>query len=237
MFYFPLLLALFLLLFIYAYRLEFKHKSLNLIASLILLTSTTQIEAALLDFYHLADAKSSLKDQDYTNALLSYKKLSQTQEVLYNTANTQYKLGLFDKAIKNYVHSLGTDDTFNAKIYYNIANAYAKLHKLSLAKKYYKKSLKLDQDIQTQENLAQLVDILSKQKHKRSKEDNYKLPQRISINKKEPLETVNSDYIVTLNKIVLSEEEKILKTIKKQKPIIFLHKLTIHRRSNNVLQD
>lgn len=148
-----------------------KHKSLNLIVSLVLISITTQTEAALLDFYHLSSAESSFKDQQYTDALVSYKKLSQTQEILYNTANTQYKLGLYDKAIKNYSNCLGTDEIFNAKVYYNSANAYVKLKKLYLAKKYYKKSLTLVQDIQTQENLIQVTDILSKQKHKLSKED------------------------------------------------------------------
>ncbi len=237
LFYFPLLLALLLLLFIYTYGLVLKHKSLNLIVSLVLISITTQTEAALLDFYHLSSAENSFKDQQYTDALVYYKKLSQTQEILYNTANTQYKLGLYDKAIKNYSNCLGTDEIFNAKVYYNSANAYVKLKKLYLAKKYYKKSLTLVQDIQTQENLMQVTDILSKQKHKLSKEDKYKLPQRISVKKKSLQETVSSDYVVSLDTIVLSQEEKILQALKKQKPIIFLHKLNIQRRSKNVLQD
>ncbi|MDQ7067422.1 MAG: hypothetical protein Q9M40_05335 [Sulfurimonas sp.] len=88
-----------------------------------------------MDFYYLLDAKKSFEERRYSSALLSYKKLSKTQEVYYNIATTQYKLELYDKAIKNYEKSLGVDAIFNAKIYYNIANAYAKQAKLHLAKK------------------------------------------------------------------------------------------------------
>jgi len=237
LFYFPLALALFLLLFIYTYALELKNKSVNLLVSLFILSLTTQTKASVLDFHHLSNAESSFKEAQYTNALISYNKLSQTQDILYNIANTQYKLGLYHVAIKNYMKSLNTDDVFNAKVYYNVANAYVKLDKLHLAKKYYKKSLNLVQDIQAQENLKQVLLVLSNQRHKDSKEDKYKLPERISVKKKSPQKTLSSDYIVRLDKIVLSEEEKILKALKNRKPIIFLRKLDIHRRSKNVLQD
>lgn len=237
MFYFPLVLALFLLLFIYTYALELKNKSVNLLVSLFILSLTTQTKASVLDFHHLSNAESSFKEAQYTNALISYKKLSQTQDILYNIANTQYKLGLYDVAIKNYMKSLDRDDVFNAKVYYNVANAYVKLDKLHLAKKYYKKSLNLVQDIQARENLKQVSLVLSNQRHKDSKEDKYKLPERISVKKKSPQKSLSSDYIVRLDKIVLSEEEKILKALKNRKSIIFLCKLDIHRRSKNVLQD
>ncbi len=237
LFYLPLGIALFLLLFIYTYSLELKNKSTNLLVAFFLISLTSQVKASVLNFYHLSNAENSFKEAEYTKALNSYKKLSQTQDILYNTANAQYKLGLYNKAIKNYTKSLTNDELLNAKIYYNIANTYVKQGKLHLAKKYYKKSLLLAEDIQAQENLSQVTHILSNQKHKSTKEDKYKLPQRMSIKKKSPQETLSSDYIVTLDTIVLSEEEKILQILKKQNPIIFLCKLHIQRRSKNVLQD
>ncbi|MDQ7043492.1 MAG: VWA domain-containing protein [Sulfurimonas sp.] len=237
LFYFPLLLALLLLLFIYTYGLELKNRGINLIVSLIVLSFSTHSKASILDFYYLLDAKKSFEERRYSSALLSYKKLSKTQEVYYNIATTQYKLELYDKAIKNYEKSLGVDAIFNAKIYYNIANAYAKQTKLHLAKKYYKKSLLLAKDSDAQENLSKIKLILSNQKHKNSKEDKYKLPQRISIQKQALKEGLSSKYTVSLTKVVLNQEERLLKKLKEQKPIIYLQKLNITRRSKNVLQD
>ncbi len=239
LFYFPLLLALFLLLFIYGSSLELKRKSINLIVSILLMSANVQSEAAVLDFYHISNAENSFVDKNYDSALLSYEKLPQTHSILYNTANTQYKLELYDKAIKNYIKSLGTDPAFNAKVYYNVANAYVKQRKLHLAKKYYTKSLSLNKDIQALENLKQVEHILANQKHKiaNDKDDKYKLPQRISVEKKRIQEALSSDYVVRIEKIVLSEEEKILRALKKNKPIIYLRKLDLQKRSKNVLQD
>ncbi|MDF1884547.1 tetratricopeptide repeat protein, partial [Sulfurimonas sp. SAG-AH-194-C21] len=218
---------------------ELKNRSTNLIVSLLLMSIGMQSKAAILDFYHISNAEDSFEAKKYANALVSYEKLTQTQRVLYNTANTQYKLELYDRAIKNYIKSLSKDDIFNAKIYYNIANAYVRQGKLHLAKKYYKKSLSLTTDTEAQENLNQIQHILANQKHKiaKDKEEKYKLPQRISIERKSPQDTLSSDYVVRLEKIVLSEEEKILRALKKQKPIIYLRKLDTHKRSTNVLQD
>ncbi|MDF1878678.1 VWA domain-containing protein [Sulfurimonas sp. SAG-AH-194-C20] len=239
LFYVPLLLALCLLLFIYASDLEFKTSVMQTIVFITLMSFSTQSRASILDFYHLSNAKSSYTQTNYESALVSYKKLPQTQVVLYNIATTQYRLELYDEAIKSYLKSIEKDDVFNARVYYNIGNAYVRIKKLHLAKKYYLKSLRLVKQKSTQENLEQVKRILSNQKHKiaKDKEDKYKLPQRISIEQKEPQGSLSSDYTVTLSKIVLSEEEKILQALKKQKPIIFLQKLDTHKRSKNVLQD
>ncbi|MDF1876732.1 VWA domain-containing protein [Sulfurimonas sp. SAG-AH-194-L11] len=240
LFYFPLLLVLLILLFIYGSDLELKSKSINImIVSLILLSLSPDTKASVLDFYHISNAQNSFKEAHYRDALQAYKKLSQTSQTLYNIANTQYKLELYDRAIQNYMKSLNADDTFNAKVYYNVANSYVKLKQLHLAKKYYIKSLQLLDDKNARENLTQVKHILSNQKHKKlkSKEEKYKLPQRISLHAKRQQESLSSDYVVTLEHIVLSQEEQLLQALKKQKPIIFLRKLTTHRRSKNVLQD
>ena len=209
LFIYPLALALFLLLFIYAYGLELKNKSINLLVSLLVLSFAQHAQASLLDFQHVSNA------------------------------NEMYKEGHYEESIQTYIKIIGDDDRVNAKVYYNIANAYAKMGQLRLAKKYYLKSLALVRDIEAEENLAQVKKILSNQKHKKSKdkEEKYKLPQRISIERKSPQETLSSDYVVTLDTIVLSQEAKLLKKLKQLKPIIFLRKLHITKRSKNVLQD
>lgn len=201
LFYFPLLVSLFLLLFIYFSTLEFKHKSTNLLILFLLSTlSTTQLKASPLDSYYIYKAQSA------------------------------YEKGEYESAIKTYTKALTTKDRVNAKLYYNIANAYAKQKKLYLAKKYYKKSLALLFDEEAEENLKLVQKILSNQKHKKKKEkeDKYKLPQRISLEQKEPQDSVSSNYVVSLDSI----SEK-----KREKPLIFLRKLSIQKRSKNVLQD
>lgn len=209
LFIYPLALALLLLLFIYAYSLELKNKNINLLVSLLLLNFAQPSQASLLDFQHVSDA------------------------------NEMYKEGHYEESIQTYIKIIGDNDGVNAKVYYNIANAYAKMGQLHLAKKYYLKSLALVRDIEAEENLAQVKLVLSNQKHKKSKEkeEKYKLPQRISVERKSPQEALSSDYVVTLDTIVLSQEAKLLKKLKQLKPIIFLRKLHITKRSKDVLQD
>ena len=207
LFYFPLALGVLLLLYIYSTDLVLKNKAHN--AMLVLLFTglsslAVDSEASVLDFYYISDASSSFKNAAYERSLSSYKKLPQTKEVLYNTASTQYKLGLYEESISNYMLSLKESDVFNAKVYYNVANAYLQLKQLHLAKKYYKKSLSLRYDTDAQENLNQVMHILSNQKHKMSKAktEKYKLPQRISLEQKELQNTIDSTYVVSLKKVV-----------------------------------
>lgn len=209
LFIYPLILALLILLFIYGYGLELKNKNIHLLVPFLLLCVTLKSEASLLDFHHVS------------------------------SANEMYKKGHYKESIQTYIKIIGEDNVSNAKIYYNIANAYAKMGQLHLAKKYYLKSLTLMTDKDAQENLAEVKRVLSNQQHKKAKEkeDKYKLPQRISVKRKSQQETLNSDYRVTLDKIVLSEEARLLKKLKETKPIIFLRKLPITRRSKHVLQD
>ena len=110
---------------------------------------------------------------------------------------------------------------------------------MHLAKKYYKKSLALAQDSDTVENLEQVMQILANQKHKKTKEkkEKQKLPQRISLEQKEPTEHLSSNYRVELKRMVLDEEEKMLQKVTKQKPLIFLRKLHTTRRSKYVVED
>jgi len=158
------------------------------------------------------------------------------QKSIIILANSYYKNKEYKRAIVLYKKSLlkNSSET-NAKIYYNIANAYFFIQKLHSAKKYYIKSLKIKNDVMVQDNLDVLLNVI---KYKKStKDDKYKLPKTMSSFAKELPTPTNSNYSVSLDKMVLNEEDKWIEFIKNEKPTIFLQKLHTKRMSQNANED
>jgi Ca-activated chloride channel family protein len=117
--------------------------------------------ASSLDNYHLTQAYHSYQEQDY-NATESHLQKIDTPSLQSSIAlaNTYYKQGKYTKAIERYQSIQSTSIKTKQHLYYNIANAYAKLSQYKDAKIYYAKVLQLGRDEDATFNLK-LIALLS----------------------------------------------------------------------------
>ena len=226
---FPLGLALLLLFFVYLPSLRFV-KMILLISLMANFSQTAQ--AGVLDFWTLKKASEYYEAGQYHNASKEYAKVVHNASGYYNYANALYKEKEFIKAIKLYKKALGKDKVFNAKIYHNIANAHLKRDKLDVAKTYLVKSLQEHKFSITQENLKLVQKELARRK-KLLVKDGIKVQFKNRLKPQEEGFKANSTYSIKLERLVLSEEERWMKYINKQKAPLFLQKIPTTRRSDD----
>ena len=176
LFYYPLALALFLLLF--ATSSFSKHTKLNILTafSLLSLLNLQEVNAGILDFADLSSAKSAYENKEYAHAAELYKqyaKESKSIESYYNQGNALYKQKNYKKAIQAYEKASFESKSDNAKKYANIGNSYVKQAKPQSLKKAvasYEKSLKLKDDKAVREDLEAVKKYLKKQEQKKKKQ-------------------------------------------------------------------
>ena len=142
----PLIIALLLFLMVHTRAVKYL---------LILFTFLgVQAEASVFDSYHLHTAYSNYANSDFSTSKEHLKKVVnrslQSQLLL---ANTYYRQGDFKLAIQTYKSIRSRSETVKQTLYYNIANAYAKLEKYDKAKRYYAKTLQLGADEDASHNL------------------------------------------------------------------------------------
>ncbi len=181
LFYYPLGLALFLLLF--ATSSMSKRKSVHLPVLFfvaVMMGQASALHANVLDFMKLDEAKKAYDSGSYEKSQKIYEKYenrSKNAEVNYNIANTLYKQGRYKEAIKNYKKAVFDDKNKRAKKYANLGNAYVKSHEkegLQKAIKAYEESLKIHEDKETRENLEAVKKVLQEQKKKQQKQKQKK---------------------------------------------------------------
>ncbi len=181
LFYYPLGLALFLLLF--ATSSMSKRKSVHLPVLFfvaVMMGQASAVHANVLDFMKLDEAKKAYESGSYEKSQKiyeRYKNRSKNAEVNYNIANTLYKQGRYKEAIKNYKKAVFDDKNMRAKKYANLGNAYVKSHEkegLQKAIKAYEESLKIHEDKETRENLEAVKKALKEQKQKQQKQKQKK---------------------------------------------------------------
>lgn len=153
----PLLIALLLFLLLHTRGVKY----------LLLLTVLfgTHASASLFDHYYLKQAYQSYHQKDFNRSkeiLISIDVPSLQSQVAL--ANSSYKLGEYEKAIKLYKGVRSTSPQIKQQLYYNIANAYAKLEKYDKAKQYYTKALQLGEDKDSRYNLTLIIFFEEKQK-------------------------------------------------------------------------
>jgi len=238
LFYYPLFSAIVIMLYLFLqnHRFTGQKQSLLLFAAFMLLFHVSELDAGMLEFGEKYRAQKRYEEKAYKDAFSLYETLEQTHEVRYNSANALYKAKEYHKAIEMYERALSENRALNARIYYNMGNAYFQSGQIKLAKKYYIKSLKIKHDKDAQYNLEYVIHLLKK-KSKFKSNPLIKLPKSIGSSSAKELEQISSNYVVRLEKMVLSEEERWMKRIKNEKPTIFLQKLKTTRVSKNVLQD
>ena len=185
LFYYPLGLAMFILLI--ATSSMSKRESVSLPAMFVLfglMMSGVKAEASVLDFMELEKAKEAYSAGEYEkaeNIYEHYKGKTDNAETHYNLANTLYKQGKYKEAIASYNKTFFNAPQKQAKNYANLGNSYVKAkEKESLEKaiEAYENSLKLEDDKDVRENLEAVKKALEEQKKqeqkKQDKEDKKK---------------------------------------------------------------
>ncbi len=132
--------------------------------------------AGLLDFYFIDNGVNSYKKANFKEASEYFKNLD-SNEGLYNLANSYYKSSEYKLAIRAYQKVKSNDRVFKSKVFYNLANALVKIKNYELAKKFYTNSLILhySQDAYFNRELIKNLknrDLLNKNKSKNSKKKN-----------------------------------------------------------------
>ena len=181
LFYYPLGLAIFILLIAMSSFSKISKKSIIPIFGLfILLNNNIGLKARILDFAELNSAKEAYNSGDYETSSKIYSEYANRKNnpnSYFNAGNSLYKNGDYSGAIKNYEKAVFNDDSLSAKKYSNIGNAYAKQgdsKSLEKAIKFYEESLKLEDDSATKENLKKVKDEIKKRKEKEKKKNNKK---------------------------------------------------------------
>ena len=122
-----------------------------------------QVEASVLDNYHLQQGYQAYKMDDFNLSLKYMKSIKQSSlQSQMTLANIYYKMGDFKKAIKVYKSILSTSANIKQQLYYNIANAYALQGSYTKAKLYYTKTLQLGFDGDASHNLKLISTLQDK---------------------------------------------------------------------------
>lgn len=181
LFYFPLALALFLLLIATSSMSKREKVHLPVLFFIISLFSfSPNAHAGLLDFMELKEAKSAYEKGEYEKSAQIYNKYAQETkkgESYYNAGNALYKKGKYKEALDSYQKATFKDKPTRAKNFANMGNSYAKLgtkENLQKAIESYKHSLSLQEDKNTKENLEAVKKALEKEKEQNQENQNNK---------------------------------------------------------------
>ena len=171
LFYYPLGLALLLLLIATSSLYKKVQATSPLLAILMVFSLFTQdSNAAILDFMELDKAKSAYENEDYNTSQKIYSEYAQTSQnaqSYFNAGNALYKQEKYDEAIQSYEKSYFENNVSEANKYGNIGNSYVKQstkESLEKAVKSYEKSLELSEDKEIRENLEAVKKALEEQK-------------------------------------------------------------------------
>lgn len=161
LFYYPLALALVILLIAFSSLPKIKY-----LPFVLLVFISNDAKAAITDFQTIDEATNAYKSQKYKVAEKKFKEIAKNPQGYYNLANSQYKEKKYKQALNSYKKVVTTNNDLQFKKLHNLGNTYTKLNKLEDAVKMYEKALKIKDDKQTKENLKIVKDALKKQKNK-----------------------------------------------------------------------
>ena len=127
------------------------------------------LNASLLDFQILGEAEKSYKDGNYTATIAQYSKLkTKSDEVIYDEANSYYKLKDYQKALELYDSISSPKLAFDK--WHNLGNTHAQMGKLDEGIKAYEEALKIKEDEDTRFNLEFLKKKKKEQEQKQNKD-------------------------------------------------------------------
>ena len=122
------------------------------------------LQASVLDSYHLNQAYKSYKVEDFNSSEQELKKIDiPSLQSQFALGNTYYRLHSYKKALKIYMSIRSSSAVTKQRLYYNIANVHTMIEDYDKAKIYYTKALQLGEDEDSRHNL-QLVVLLKKKK-------------------------------------------------------------------------
>ena len=179
LFYYPLGMALFLLL-IASSSMGKREKSTapGVFLLFALLFVSQESKADLLDFMELKEAKEAYEKGEFdksANIYQDYAQKSSNGEGFFNAGNSLYKQKKYKEALESYKKATFDTPHLRAKNFANMGNAHAKQgsqENLQEAIKSYEQSLKIHEDKQTKENLEMVKKLLEKKKdQKQDKKD------------------------------------------------------------------
>jgi len=192
LFYYPLGMALFLLLIATS---SMRAKSVSSVFMLFALFLVKQdSHAGIFDFMELDEAKKSYNSKDYKNSAEAYTKHAQTSnngQSFYNAGNSFYKNKNYKEALESYQKAVFDDENQRANNFSNIGNTHIKLGEkdaLQKAKESYEKSLEIREDKDTRENLDEVEKLIKKQKQEqkdKNKKDKEKNKDKKDSDKKD----------------------------------------------------
>ncbi|MEO1954196.1 MAG: VWA domain-containing protein [Campylobacterales bacterium] len=179
LFYYPLGLALFVLLIAMS---SIPKRDIIKIMSFVMLffIPLVDIKAGVLDFLELDKAKEAYRAKEFkksSSLYENYARKTDNAQSYFNAGNAFYKNKEYQKAIDSYKKATFSSRDMISKKYANMGNAYAKSgtqKDLQEAVKSYEKSLKLQEDKDVRDNLEAVKKFLKKQQKKKQNKQNKK---------------------------------------------------------------
>ena len=170
-FYFPLALAVALVLFSLS---GIPKRRISLVLCVLLGSMTGRLEAGLLDFWYLQEATEAVSKKAYQEAGEAFAKVTEKAEAKYNEGNMYYRQGAYDKALQAYGKVQTDDKTLKFQTLHNMGNALAQAQKIPEAIKQYEAALKLKEDEATRFNLELLKKRQEQQNKDKKQQQNNK---------------------------------------------------------------
>lgn len=228
LFYYPLFIAVVLLLFAFSSLPNLKNLKLSIFIIFVSFNflKTDLLAFSIFDFKTIEEANKAYETGNFQKASKEFDKLDTNEFRDYNLANSLYKNNNFEEAIKLYENIKTTSSDLEFKRLHNLGNSYAQINDLNNALKKYEEALKLKNDSKTKDNLELIKSILEKKEDNQNnksqsnqKEEKQTNPQKNNNIKKEESESKQSEMIQD------TQEEKWLKEIENQKTNSLLKKM------------
>jgi len=222
LFYYPLGVALLLLLIATSSFVGKKRTGASILGILLLLF-TPNLKAGIFDFIELDKAKKAYENGEYKKASKlygEYAKRSNDPKGYYDKGDALYKQKKYKEALKAYQKANFTDKDLRAKTLANMGNAYAKqmtMPELQKAKEAYENSLKLKEDKDVRENLKEVKKLLKKKQNKSQKKNDKKKDKKQNQNKDSKSSDKNKNNKSDKNKNEKSDKKKSNQQKQKQK--------------------
>lgn len=167
LFYYPLGLAIFILLIAFSSFPKFgKKNTANILILFSILFVQDNLKASIFDFQTIEKANEYYEQKDYKNSSKNFKKVANSSEGKYNLANSLYKEGKYKQALKTYKDVVTSNQDLEYKKLHNMGNSYAKIGDYQNAINSYENALKIKDDKETKENLEKVKEALEKNQNK-----------------------------------------------------------------------
>ncbi|CAM3547898.1 VWA domain-containing protein [Arcobacter aquimarinus] len=229
LFYYPLFIAIVLLLFAFSSLPNLKNLKLSIFIIFISFNflKTDLLAFSIFDFKTIKEANNAYKEGDFVKASKEFDKLDENEFKDYNLANSLYKNNNFEEAIKLYENIKTTSSDLEFKRLHNLGNSYVQINDLNNALKKYEEALKLKNDSKTRDNLELVKSILEKKEDNQNNEPQNNQEEKKKDNKPSKNNNINKEESkIKQNEMIEDiQEEKWLKEIENQKTNSLLKKM------------